>query len=75
MTLERTSLPFLTIATEVSSQLDSIPHCYNIFHFLFLFYNPNIAVPKLNIPLEIAFITGVIMIPASPVIHITTKTI
>jgi hypothetical protein len=25
--LERTSLPFFTIDTEVSSQLDSIPHC------------------------------------------------
>ena len=27
ITLESISLPFLTIATDVSSQLDSIPHC------------------------------------------------
>ena len=27
ITLERTSLPFFTMATEVSSQLVSIPHC------------------------------------------------
>lgn len=29
--LDNISLPFLTIATDVSSQLDSIPHCYYIF--------------------------------------------
>lgn len=88
MTLERTSLPFFTIATEVSSQLDSIPHYYYIFifhfHFLFIYfisivynkyYNPKILVAKLNIPLETALITGVIIIPAIPVIHITTKII
>ena len=31
---DRISLPFFIIATDVSSQLDSIPHCYYIFvHF------------------------------------------
>lgn len=34
---DRISLPFFIIATDVSSQLDSIPHCYYIFvHFCYI---------------------------------------
>ena len=36
--LDNISLPFLTIATDVSSQLDSIPHCYYIFFHIYSYF-------------------------------------
>ena len=62
------SLPFFTTANEVSSQLDS-------FSFYIIIYNLNINFPSDNIPLLTQFIAGVIIVPASPVIHINTNTI
>lgn len=38
ITLDNISLPFLTIATDVSSQLDSIPHCYYIFFHIYSYF-------------------------------------
>ena len=38
ITLDNISLPFLTIDTDVSSQLDSIPHCYYIFFHIYSYF-------------------------------------
>ena len=79
--LERTSLPFFTIDTEVSSQLDSIPKVnisFSIIIFLYYFifyYIPKINAPKFIIPDVTTFITGDIIILANPVINIITNII
>lgn len=73
---DKISLPFFIIDTDVSSQLDSIPHCYYIFvHFLLRspFNYLIINLPKLNIPVATQLITGDIISPANPVTHNKTN--
>ena len=63
--LDKTSLPFFTIDTDVSSQLDSIPHYKYVFHIIVSPQShmniPNIAATNEYIPVETKLITGAII--------------
>ncbi len=76
--IERTSLPFFTMAQEVSSQLDSIPN--TMISFIFFLLSIYILIPNayetiVNIPFIIKLITGEIIILAIPKTHIAINTI